>query len=75
MKLNLMPKSYRFGILGGVKFPPVGTFTEYIVVDRDQVIRTPDHLTDIQAAAWPVGGVTAWRFAFLPDESTLNPSH
>jgi NADPH:quinone reductase-like Zn-dependent oxidoreductase len=56
----------RFGILGGVKFPPLGTFSEYIVVDRDQVIRTPEHLTDVQAAAWPVGGVTAWRFAFLP---------
>ncbi|KAF8876125.1 hypothetical protein CPB84DRAFT_1883223 [Gymnopilus junonius] len=51
----------RFGILGGVVFPPLGTFAEYVVVERDQVIATPDHLDDIHAAAWPVGGVTAWR--------------
>jgi NADPH:quinone reductase-like Zn-dependent oxidoreductase len=57
--------SRRFGILGGVKFPSLGTFSEYIVVERDQVIQTPDHLDDIQAAAWPLGGLTAWRFATL----------
>ena len=38
-----------------------GTFAQYIVVERDQVILTPDHLDDVHAAAWPLGGVTAWR--------------
>ena len=38
-----------------------GTFAHYIVVDRDQVIPTPDYLDDEHAAAWPLGGVTAWR--------------
>ncbi|KAF8163758.1 hypothetical protein B0H34DRAFT_837831 [Crassisporium funariophilum] len=51
----------RFGILGGGVFPPIGTFADYIVVERDQVIPTPEHLDDVHAAAWPVGGVTAWR--------------
>jgi len=50
-----------FGILGGGVNPPIGTFSEYILVERDQVVPTPDHLTDVQAAAWPLGGVTAWR--------------
>ncbi|KAF7773148.1 hypothetical protein Agabi119p4_5315 [Agaricus bisporus var. burnettii] len=55
----------KFGILGGGAHPPIGTFTEYIVVERDQVILTPDHLNDVQAAAWPLGGVTAWRAAIV----------
>ena len=53
---------YRFGIFGGVFFPPHGTFTEYIIVERDQVFLTPDHLDDVHIAAWPLGGLTAWRY-------------
>lgn len=55
----------RFGIFGGVSFPPHGTFTEYIVVERDQVLLTPEYLDDIHIAAWPVGGLTAWRVAVV----------
>lgn len=54
--------SVRFGILGGGAFPPLGTFSEYIVVERDQVVPTPEHLDDVHVAAWPIGGVTAWRY-------------
>ncbi|CCM00486.1 uncharacterized protein FIBRA_02520 [Fibroporia radiculosa] len=50
-----------FGIMGGGNLVPIGTFAQYVVVERDQVIPTPDHLDDVHAAAWPVGGVTAWR--------------
>ncbi|KAI0263396.1 NAD-P-binding protein [Gloeopeniophorella convolvens] len=50
-----------FGILGGGAVPPIGTFSSYVAVARDQVLRTPAHLDDVHAAAWPVGGVTAWR--------------
>ncbi|KAI0247919.1 hypothetical protein BJV78DRAFT_1348297 [Lactifluus subvellereus] len=50
-----------FGLLGGGNNPPIGTFSTYVVVARDQVIPTPAHLDDVHAAAWPVGGVTAWR--------------
>ena len=53
---------YRFGIFGGVSFPPHGTFTEYIVVERDQVFLSPEYLDDVHIAAWPVGGLTAWRY-------------
>ena len=52
---------HSFTVVGGVRAVDFGTFTQYVVVDRDQVIPTPDHLDDVHAAAWPVGGVTAWR--------------
>ncbi|KAJ7644825.1 NAD(P)-binding protein [Roridomyces roridus] len=50
-----------FGILGSSAFPPIGTFSEYVAVSRDEVIPTPAHLTDEQAAAFPLAGLTAWR--------------
>ncbi|KLO14192.1 NAD(P)-binding protein [Schizopora paradoxa] len=51
----------RFGILGGCNFPSLGTFAEFITVSREQVIIAPSHLSDVNAAAWPLAGVTAWR--------------
>jgi len=60
------PESYvDFGIMGGTNMTPLGTFAEYVVVERDQVIPTPDYLDDIHAAAWPLGGVTAWRAVMI----------
>ncbi|KAJ7441637.1 NAD(P)-binding protein [Mycena galericulata] len=50
-----------FGILGSSSFPPLGTFAEYVVVRREEVIPTPPHLTNEQIAAWPLAGLTAWR--------------
>ncbi|CAL1705392.1 unnamed protein product [Somion occarium] len=56
------PESPKFTILGGGGFmSPLGTFAQYVVVERDQVIPSPDHLDDEHISAWPVGGVTAWR--------------
>lgn len=55
----------RFNVIGGGSSPPIGTFTEYVVVDRKYVIPTPDHLSSETAAAWPVAGVTAWRAAII----------
>lgn len=55
------PATVRFGLLGGGINPPIGTFSTYVIVARDQVISTPAHLDDVHVAAWPVGGVTAWR--------------
>ncbi|OJT08894.1 hypothetical protein TRAPUB_245 [Trametes pubescens] len=51
----------RFFVLGGSNATTLGTFAQYVVVERDQVIPTPDHLDDVHAAAWPLGAVTAWR--------------
>ncbi|KAH8106922.1 hypothetical protein BXZ70DRAFT_915626 [Cristinia sonorae] len=52
----------RFTILGGGgDMAPLGTFAQYAVVERDQVILTPPHVDDEHISAFPVGGVTAWR--------------
>lgn len=52
-----------YGILGGQK-GMIGTFTEYTTVEEAQVMACPEHLSDIEAAALPLAGVTAWRATF-----------
>ena len=47
--------------MGGIKSPSIGTFAEYVTVERDEIILAPEHLDDEHAAAWPLAGVTAWR--------------
>lgn len=59
--------------LGGAPVAPGGTFAEYIVVERQHVIRTPLHLDDVHAAAWPLGGITAWRVAMV--NANVQPGH
>lgn len=55
------PETQGIGILGGGVWPDNGVFADYVVVERDQVILAPEHLSDEEAAAWPLGAVTAWR--------------
>lgn len=50
-----------FQILG---LPQDGTFAEYVCVAARQVRAKPGHLSFEQAAALPLGGVTAYRAAF-----------
>ena len=50
-----------FTILG---LPHPGTFAEYVRVPADKVHALPAHLTFEQAAALPLGGVTAYRATF-----------
>ncbi|KAG6336998.1 hypothetical protein ID866_2099 [Astraeus odoratus] len=54
-----------FGVVGGCSKPPLGTFADYVIVERDQVVLSPDHLDDVHMAAWPLGGLTAWRAAIV----------
>ncbi|KAI6116160.1 hypothetical protein F5141DRAFT_650108 [Pisolithus sp. B1] len=63
-------KMSEFGIVGGGTKPPLGTFAEYVVVERDQVLPTLEHLDDVHMAAWPLGGVTAWRAAIVNAQVT-----
>jgi NADPH:quinone reductase-like Zn-dependent oxidoreductase len=37
-----------------------GVLAEYRVAREDEIVRTPAHLTDEQAASLPIAGVTAW---------------
>ncbi|WFD31290.1 propionate--CoA ligase [Malassezia sp. CBS 17886] len=54
-----------FGLLGASRqVCGVGTFADYIAVDRTQLVRAPKHLTAEQSAALPCAGVTAYRALF-----------
>jgi NADPH:quinone reductase-like Zn-dependent oxidoreductase len=53
------PKGYR--IMGGTKLYNKGTLQEYLVIDESEVEEAPEHLSDAEAAALPLTGLTAWR--------------
>ncbi|RMO90999.1 hypothetical protein ALQ33_200182 [Pseudomonas syringae pv. philadelphi] len=38
-----------------------GVLSEYVVFDRDAVVKIPSHLTPVEAATLPVAAVTAWH--------------
>ncbi|KAF7976106.1 hypothetical protein HWV62_7533 [Athelia sp. TMB] len=50
-----------FAVVGGVKYAEYGTFAEYTVVDRNQLLLAPEYIDDLHLAAFPLGGLTAWR--------------
>lgn len=56
--------------LGG---PLDGTFAEYMCVPEDDLVRPPEHLSDLEAATLGVAGVTAYRALF--EEATVGPGH
>ncbi|TGE10557.1 zinc-binding dehydrogenase [Hymenobacter fodinae] len=58
---NPAAQARKFTILG---LPHQGTFAEYVSVPAQYVQAKPAHLSFEQAAALPLGGVTAYRAAF-----------
>lgn len=50
-----------YKILGGTKTIALGTLQNFIAVDENEVEEAPAHLTDAQAAALPLTGLTGWR--------------
>ncbi|EER41767.1 oxidoreductase [Histoplasma capsulatum H143] len=50
-----------YAIMGGTKFNSKGTLQEYVTIDVGEVEEAPAHLTDVEAAALPLTGLTAWR--------------
>ena len=58
---NPLFQSPHYQILG---MPTQGTFAEYIAVKIDRLHLKPEHLTDEQASAIPLGGLTAYRAVF-----------
>ncbi|MCC9138189.1 zinc-binding alcohol dehydrogenase family protein [Pontibacter silvestris] len=58
---NPRAQGKEFNILG---MPQAGTFAEYVKVRADQLHEKPDHLSFEEAAAIPLGGVTAYRALF-----------
>ncbi|EPQ28794.1 uncharacterized protein PFL1_03597 [Pseudozyma flocculosa PF-1] len=54
-----------FGILGGTGATNgVGTFAEYVAVEKDHIVPAPKHLTAEQASTLPCAVVTAYRALF-----------
>ncbi len=58
-------QSGKYTILG---MPVHGTFAEYVVVSVDRLHHKPFHLDFLQAAAIPMGGLTAFRALFRKGE-------
>jgi NADPH:quinone reductase-like Zn-dependent oxidoreductase len=50
-----------YRLLGGTKYNDKGTLTEFLAIDEGDIEEAPAHLTDVEAAALPVTGLTAWR--------------
>lgn len=50
-----------YRILGGTKVNANGTGQEYMVVEAGEVEEAPPHLSNVEAAALPLTGLTAWR--------------
>ena len=48
----------KYTILG---MPSHGTFAEYISIEENKILDKPSHLSTIEAAALPLGGLTAYR--------------
>lgn len=50
-----------YRIMGGTKFYNKGTLQEYITIEDSEVEEAPEHLTNAEAAALPLTGLTGWR--------------
>ncbi|WP_422004314.1 quinone oxidoreductase family protein [Roseivirga pacifica] len=58
---NPTVQSVDYTILG---MPTDGTLAEYVLVDADRLVEKPAHLNWEEAAALPLGGLTAFRATF-----------
>lgn len=66
-------QSRNFQILG---LPDQGSFAEYVSVPEEHIYTAPSHLSDAEAAALPLAGITAYRALFtkcrpVKDENIL----
>ncbi|KAL8875493.1 MAG: hypothetical protein Q9198_006159 [Flavoplaca austrocitrina] len=50
-----------YTVHGGTSTSPLGMLQEYVAVPATEVESAPDHLSDAEAAALPLAGLTAWR--------------
>ncbi|KEF53082.1 uncharacterized protein A1O9_10990 [Exophiala aquamarina CBS 119918] len=48
-----------------------GTLQQYMLVDEKDVLLTPDHLSDVEAAALPAVGLTAWRAVIIKSRNVV----
>ncbi|QSZ30228.1 hypothetical protein DSL72_004750 [Monilinia vaccinii-corymbosi] len=50
-----------YRILGGTNTIHIGTLIEEVVIEQEEVEEAPGHLSDAEAAALPLTGLTGWR--------------
>src|SRR4051812_3089230 len=50
-----------YRIMGGTKVYDKGTLQEYLAIEYSEVEEAPEHLSDAEAAALPLTGLTGWR--------------
>lgn len=55
------PESNAFSVLGASRLHPAGMGQDVIAFDSGEVEPCPDHLSDAEAAALPLVGLTGWR--------------
>jgi NADPH:quinone reductase-like Zn-dependent oxidoreductase len=63
------PKGY--AIMGGTKSNPNGTLADIVTLDVNELEECPEHLSDEEAAALPLTGLTAWRAFNVKSENAV----
>lgn len=63
------PRGY--AIMGGTKSNPAGTLADVVTLDASELEVCPEHLSDEEAAALPLTGLTAWRAFFIKSENAV----
>lgn len=66
---NARAQGKDFRILG---MPDNGTLAEYVIVPVSNIFEKPEYLTDEEAAALPLGGLTAYRALFVQGKLQKN---
>ena len=51
--------------MGGTKTNPAGCLADVVTLDAAELEECPEHLSDAEAAALPLTGLTAWRAFFV----------
>ncbi|KAJ9608149.1 hypothetical protein H2200_007137 [Cladophialophora chaetospira] len=63
-----------YKILGGTKTNANGTLQEYMCIDQGELEEAPEHLSSVEAAAFVLTGLTAWRAVMVKcGEHNLKP--
>lgn len=62
-------------IRGGTRSGPTGTLSEMICVDAEDAFPAPAHLSDEEAAALPLAGLTAWRAISVKAADVVKPGN
>lgn len=55
------PEGKVYSIVGGTSLNPAGMLAEEMLFDAEELEEAPVHLSDVEAAAVPLTGLTGWR--------------